>query len=324
MISVIVPVYNVDKYIHRCVQSIIKQTFTDLEVILVDDGSTDDSGEICDELATIDSRITVIHKVNGGISSARNAGLAVASGDYIGFVDSDDEIAPTMYERLLTATKESKSQIACCGYKALDEDGNPCKQIYSDVPAGIMTVDEYVSTINKNSRTHAELVVVWNKLYSRKVMEDVTFREGIIHEDEFFLNHTVLNTDKISIIADQLYYYYQHPKSVIHVDFDSRRINYFFAVKERVECCEKLNLKRDTINCVRKECIDVGIRFWLLADYKVLLSEQDKEIFYQEIIRVMDEYDAKVSFKRRALWFAFKKAHKKLSYFYNIYKRIVG
>ena len=124
MISVIVPIYNVEKYVNKCVGSIVNQTYTNLEIILVDDGSPDRCPEICDEWAKKDSRIKVIHKKNGGLSDARNAGMKIASGDYIAFVDSDDWIAPEMYERLLMAIKNDNSDIAACAVKMVWEDGS--------------------------------------------------------------------------------------------------------------------------------------------------------------------------------------------------------
>ena len=125
-ISIIVPVYNVEEYIHRCIDSILAQTFTDFELILVNDGSHDQCGKICDEYAENDSRIKVIHKKNGGLSDARNAGLEIAQGEYIGFVDSDDYIEHDMYEKLIEACKEYNSKLAMCGrYKVLGEELKP-------------------------------------------------------------------------------------------------------------------------------------------------------------------------------------------------------
>ena len=114
LITVIVPVYNVKDYLQQCVESICGQTYQNLEILLVDDGSTDGSGKICDELAKKDTRIKVIHKPNGGLSDARNAGLDVATGDYIGYVDSDDYIEPDMFEILLTNIEEHQADISCC------------------------------------------------------------------------------------------------------------------------------------------------------------------------------------------------------------------
>lgn len=116
-ISIIVPVYNIEKYIVRCIESILNQTYSNLEIILVDDGSTDSSGGICDEYAKKDDRIVVIHKVNGGLSDARNAGLKVVTGDYIGYVDGDDWIDSTMYEDMLSVMEAKDIKLSICRYK---------------------------------------------------------------------------------------------------------------------------------------------------------------------------------------------------------------
>ena len=123
-ISVIVPVYNVEKYLHECVDSILTQTFTDFELILVDDGSPDNCPVICDEYASKDKRIKVIHKENGGGAQSRNVGLDCSRGAYIGFVDSDDHILPDMYEKMFCRIEEEQADIACCGLHHIYEDGN--------------------------------------------------------------------------------------------------------------------------------------------------------------------------------------------------------
>ena len=122
-ISVIVPIYNVEQYLYQCIDSIIAQTYTNLEIILVDDGSTDSSGEICDKYASVDCRIVVIHKKNGGLSEARNAGINVATGDYIGFVDSDDYIFPDTYRGMIEACENNNCEIAVCARDNFNENG---------------------------------------------------------------------------------------------------------------------------------------------------------------------------------------------------------
>ena len=122
LISVIVPVYNIEAYLRKCIDSILAQTYTNLEIILVDDGSTDNSGEICNEYAAKDARIRVIHKGNGGLSSARNTGIDIATGKYIGFVDSDDYLAPDMYEKLLGAIVNNHADISVCNVHHVDEN----------------------------------------------------------------------------------------------------------------------------------------------------------------------------------------------------------
>ena len=128
-ISVIIPVYNVEKYLNKCVDSVISQTYKDLQIILVDDGSTDRSSKICDEYAKADTRISVIHKQNGGLSSARNAGMEIVEGDYITFLDSDDYVSPTVYEELYKIIKSQDSDsIACTCFRRVDEAGNVYKK----------------------------------------------------------------------------------------------------------------------------------------------------------------------------------------------------
>jgi glycosyltransferase involved in cell wall biosynthesis len=178
LISVIIPIYNVGDYLKKCVNSIINQTYKNLEIILVDDGSTDKSGILCDEFAKKDSRIKVIHKQNGGLSDARNCGIEASSGKFIAFIDSDDFIAPDFYEYLLSLQKENNADIAECNFirvyeEKQDEFEFPIKKeniiLKTDGVGALflfMSDDDEIST---NS------VVVWNKLYNKKLFEDIRF-----------------------------------------------------------------------------------------------------------------------------------------------------
>lgn len=129
LISIIVPVYKVENYLSKCLDSMICQTYKNIEIILVDDGSPDNSGKICDDYAKKDSRIKVIHKENGGLSDARNAGLKIATGKYIGFVDSDDYISVEMYEKLYNQAKKEDADIACCNYYRVKMEKNLIKEL---------------------------------------------------------------------------------------------------------------------------------------------------------------------------------------------------
>lgn len=184
MISVIVPVYNVEKYLRKCVESILNQTYTDLEVILVDDGSTDNCPQICDGLAALDSRIRVVHKSNGGLSSARNAGIDIAKGEYVGFVDSDDTINPQMYERMLQAMSATNADISMCGCNTVADSGI------------ILAVDRFAEgRIYEGDELICDIVfplktASWNKMFRRKVIRAIRFPEGKIHGEDlvFFVN----------------------------------------------------------------------------------------------------------------------------------------
>ena len=181
LISVIVPVYNTEKYIEKCVMSILNQTYKNLEIILIDDGSTDNSPQICDSLAEKDNRITVIHQPNGGVSSARNIGLDNTHGDYITFVDSDDYIAPNMIEFL--SENIGDTNIAMCGYTSVDENGNLSPQENVTVTDGIISTDTFWNYFYTDTRIY--YVTLWAKLYKCHLWNNVRFPLNTLHEDEF-------------------------------------------------------------------------------------------------------------------------------------------
>lgn len=176
LISIIVPIYNVDSYLRKCFDSIISQTYSDFELILVDDGSTDDSPKICDEYARKDDRIIVIHKKNGGVSSARNAGLDIAKGKYIGFVDPDDYIVSEMYECMVNAIEKYKSDMVVCGYDYIDENGNVTRP-YKVKGDEKLTQKQFISMPFNMSPTIQH--VVWNELFRKKLFNVINFPQNM-------------------------------------------------------------------------------------------------------------------------------------------------
>ena len=171
-ISVIVPVYNVEKYLEKCIDSILSQTFKNFEIILVDDGSTDSCGIICDEYERLDNRVKVIHKINGGLSSARNSGLEIASGEYVAFVDSDDWIDKNMYQELYNEAKKNNADIVQCKFiKAKDENVSIYNNEFNEVEV-IGNLDALCNLYNERC---IETVVTWNKLYKRYLFNDIVF-----------------------------------------------------------------------------------------------------------------------------------------------------
>ena len=208
-ISVIVPVYNAEEYLERCVNSILRQTCPDLEVLLVDDGSRDSSGAMCDAFAAQDSRVRVLHQENSGISAARNAGLSQAKGDYIGFVDSDDWIDPDMYESLYALCREYEADIAECSYRnvfhdEIREERENCGKI--EILSPVQAMENLVDY--RRCRP-----TVWNKLYSWKVAVNIRYPEGKLHEDEFVTPLYYLAAQKIAV-TDQSFYNYEHRNSL--------------------------------------------------------------------------------------------------------------
>lgn len=201
-ISIIVPVYKAERFLNECIDSILAQTFPDFELILVDDGSPDSCPALCDAAAAKDKRIRVIHKKNGGQSTARNAGLDAARGEWIAFVDSDDTITPDYCAKFYAAVQQTGAQIAACNYRQVDESGQPLKEQYLHVRAEVLD--------QKEALEHCTLLpymVVWNKLFHAAIFETLRFRENLIYEDTILMAQAIERTEKVANIPDQMYLY---------------------------------------------------------------------------------------------------------------------
>lgn len=210
LISVIVPVYNVEAYLHRCLDSIICQTYQNLEIILVDDGSPDNSGAICDEYAKKDKRIQVIHKQNGGVSSARNAGLEAASGEYIGWVDSDDWIEHDMFEYLKDLAVTSQADVAQCG--RYWENGDFVAEQYRSA-CGLQVIDLLADVTPSMWKGIAN--EVWCKLFRADIIEHIRFRNDLsVGEDIDFVLRVLRRAKRFAIGAEAKYHYCQRPESL--------------------------------------------------------------------------------------------------------------
>ncbi|MBC2580565.1 glycosyltransferase [Clostridium sp. DJ247] len=239
-ISIIVPIYNVEKYLEKCLKSILGQTFKDFELILVNDGSPDNCGCICDIYSKLDSRIRVIHKENGGLSSARNAGIDLATGEYIGFVDSDDWIDVNMYESLYSIAKETDADIVQCRFKeSYDEEINNIKNNTNK----FKWVDKFdaLNNLIAYGETHVQMVVAWNKLYKKNLFNGIRFPNGKIHEDEFTTYKLLYKSNKIALTEDELYYYRQTPNSIMNAKFNKKRLDYLEALKETLSFFKEVN-----------------------------------------------------------------------------------
>lgn len=210
LLSIIVPVYDVERYLPKCMDSILAQTFTDFELILVDDGSPDNCPALCDAAAAKDARIRVIHQKNGGLSAARNAGLDAARGAWIGFVDSDDYIAPEMYEAMYHAVQSTGADLALCDYAEVDEAGAPCQSMHIRLEKKDFTGRDLL----KNA-TDSTIQPAWNKLYRRDVFAQLRYPEGKLNEDLFLIPEICLNTQKAVVVPKALYYYVQRGGSIM-------------------------------------------------------------------------------------------------------------
>ena len=210
-ISIIVPVYNVEPFLRKCVYSIINQTYKNIEIILVDDESPDNCGKICDALAKEDERIKVIHQKNQGVCAARNAALKIATGDYYGFVDPDDWIAPDMFEYLLNNLKKHDADISCCRYFRVSKG----KRTYSATD-GKTYIYNKKDAINELVSQFTIRAIFWNKLFKKELFNDLEFPEGTIYEGTFLVHKIFEKCDKIVYLPDAKYYYYDYEKSYVN------------------------------------------------------------------------------------------------------------
>ena len=266
-ITVIVAIYNIEKYLENCIKSIINQNYKDLQILLIDDGSTDGSGEICDKYARLDKRIEVIHKKNGGLADARNLGMSLAKGKYISFLDGDDYIYPTFYINLYDLIEKYSADIAECDFIRINEDDlkNAEEIIYIEnekltIEESIITKKEAVNELfGTKLKPYVKKVVVWNKLYNAKVLNNIQFPFGKLHEDEYTTYKILNNSEKIVTTNKILHGYIQTKNSIMRREIKQKRIDdnldayiqssNFFKDKNNVEIEMKCR-RRYLENCI--------------------------------------------------------------------------
>lgn len=235
MISVIVPVYKVEKYLDQCVASIVSQSFSDLEIILVDDGSPDNCPAMCDNWAKRDSRIRVIHKENGGLSDARNAGVTAAKGSFIGFVDSDDITPPDMYQVLFSLMEQDDSDIAACGIKQFWDKNTPPHRMTSSGKYSFTTEEALHELILERHLKQP----VWYKLYRRTTIINIPFPVGKYHEDVFWSYQAIGAARRVSVVDFPCYLYRQHPNSIMGSPYSLSHLDSLDALDAQVTYMQK-------------------------------------------------------------------------------------
>lgn len=279
LISIIVPIFKVESYLDRIINIILRQTYENIEIILVDDGSPDNCGKICDEYAKKDNRIKVIHKKNGGLSEARNYGIEASTGDYIMFIDSDDYIASNMCEILLKNALNNDADIVSCNFKEIytnsiekinEQSIKELVEIYSNLEVIYKYFFEYTVDIN----------VVWNKLYKREIFFEkghVRFPVGKLHEDDYTVCKLYYYANKIVIINDVLYYYLRRDNSITGT-FSERNI------------IDKIDAIIDQYNFVKDK--ETALKYMIQARgidcYKDYLQFKLSEKLYRKMIDFRD------------------------------------
>lgn len=276
LISIIVPVYKVEKYLEKCIESVLQQTYTNLQIILVDDGSPDNCGKICDEYAKKDSRIEVIHKVNGGLSDARNVGISKAKGRYIGFVDSDDYIKEDMYEILLNLIKEYDADVSICNlYDVIDG-----KEYIRNKEKGIQEYSRLdilkEVLLDKNIQSYA-----WNKLYKKELFDEIKYPIGKKYEDIGTTFYVFEKCNKIVVTSKPEYYYLKRSDSLVNnvtestvFDYTEIIIQRYLYTKENIE-----ELKKYNNYYLAKTLITAHNDIKLLGSISEKMQEKYKELY---------------------------------------------
>lgn len=214
LVSVIVPVYNVALYLDECVESLLRQTYQHLEIIMIDDGSTDESGAMCDHYAASDQRVRTLHQVNAGLASARNAGLDRASGEYVTFVDSDDWVTEVYIEHLLQLATKFDAEITSCAYfRSQSEAGSPGRA------GSIRCLSSRDALVALTSEYRNQLVIVTSKLYQRGLFESLRFPSGRLHEDQFLSFRLLDRAHRVVLSSDREYFYRQRSDSIMAAGF---------------------------------------------------------------------------------------------------------
>lgn len=230
-ISIIVPVYNVERYLDKCIFSILEQSFTDFELILVNDGSKDNSGMMCDGYKDRDSRIKVIHQENSGLSAARNIGIETSEGEYVTFIDSDDFIHRNMLEILYNNILGNKADISVCDYHLVYEGKEISKEL-GDNNITLYTNIEGVKKIVEKSK--ASMIVAWGKLYTRNLFCDIRYPALKYHEDEFVTYKLLYKSTKIVATDAKLYYYLQRSNGITGSTYSIKRLEKLEALEEAI------------------------------------------------------------------------------------------
>lgn len=292
-ISVIVPVYNVEQYLERMLSSLLKQTYYNLEIILVDDGSTDNSGKICDEYKSIDKRIKVVHQKNSGVSVARNTGIELATGDYIGFVDSDDVVCESMYERLYNNMVNNNCEISVCSYDTFDK----VPQFECIEGVNMFSFEDAIKDIISDGVITNFL---WNKLFKKNLFDGIKFPEGKIYEDMYVMPKLLERASKLCFDNSKLYGYFVRQNSYVNTYNKRKNINYLTFSDSCYDYLKKYDFLKEDLEKYRL--------FYIYSAYLQAAKSNCKDIFSDEFtdsyyIFYKDNFklNTKYSYKRKAL-----------------------
>ena len=302
-ISIIIPVYKVEQYLSRCVESVLRQTYTNLEIILIDDGSPDNCPRICDEYASKDKRIQVIHQPNAGVSNARNNGLKAASGEYVLFIDSDDYIAPAMCTEMLALAQQKQADIVVCNITYT----YPKKPSFTPVPfcsAPFSAVNAEQALLLALTEHSFGDTGVWNKLFKRELLSAFYFKENVRSEDFLALCVLLPRAKKIVYTPKSFYYYFQNPNGVTAGRNLLPRLDAYNAVKFCIETCQKYHYQY-ALAAIQYRYFDAAlIAAFLIAVYDTTNKYQK---MFEEVLEVIKKNSPRackpaLPIVKRTLW----------------------
>ena len=291
LVSVIVPVFNVENFIDVCVESLIKQSYSNIEIILVDDGSTDSSAMLCDKWATVDTRIKVIHQANGGLSAARNTGLNHAAGEYICFVDSDDFVQEDYVKCMVDAIEDTGAEVAFC-----DVVTSRWPVLVSPITSNrILEAAECRRWLdNLISREYALMVVSWNKLYKKELFDNNRFEEGRLHEDEFMINKLIFSIEKMVYVPLEEYVYRMNSSGITgkENEYNIAHLDAIDAYADRID----VSLENNDIGFAK---ITLRNTLYKLADYYFKMEEHHHNTIKSKMRNVLDKYSEIVTTRQK-------------------------
>ena len=285
LISIIIPAYNIENYLDACLQSVITQSYKNLQIIVVNDGSADRTSSICTKYESIDNRIIIINQNNQGLSAARNNALAIAKGSYIGFVDGDDKISTNMYEKMYKNICNQNADICMCNFYCLKE-----KEKVSLPQANFNILENIVLEGNEKLKKiiYHNNMFVWNKLYKKHLFDNITFLVGKTYEDAFVMPKLINNANKLVIISDYLYYYTFRKDSITNAPFSPSRINMFYASKSVYDYYLQLNNNDEELEKICRKRLLLSFYYCVLS----ALSDSSNNIsIIKEIICSIKKYN---------------------------------
>lgn len=300
-ISVIIPVYNTETYLEKCLESVMSQTYKNLEIILVDDGSTDGSGKLVDIYAKKDERIVAIHKENGGVSSARNVGLNVSTGEYVGFVDSDDWIEPDMYDKMMQALDADIDMIACGYFKDSNKSSEEVKNRKA-VSCEWFSGEEMLRYIFYREDYRGVAAYSWNKIIRRSLVleKGIFFHPTLkVGEDVLWLVETILNVQKVKYVDVPLYHYWQRTDSAFHSEDLTKKSDLIRAYQDVIEMMGRYKIADDIIVYTKRFMVYHAMNIAKLAfkqQNREILKEMQAVIkmYRKDYVRTNKEYPERV------------------------------